>query len=363
MKKILSRISLLSMIAVFGLSCADHHDIDMDEFYSETFTRWMEKNRPEATREEGKYAGLYTEWIEQDDDAQKLRTGYWFKLNYTAYDLYGNAFITRNEQYAKQLGFFPVEDRIQYRSDLVQYNPTDLMSNSYYAIGQVFALSMMGLGDSLRVYMPSVFGFSSTYFSSQNFYLRNYGYTNANVPTNIGLVYEMKIVEIIKDIRLYETEMVQKFAQDSLGIANLTDTLITGAYMKKLQVNEEGDSVKSDSKVTTYYVGRYLDGFVFDTNVDSIAVANGIKNYSKEPVEWDLSSVYSTPIEGFKAALLNMLEGEHARVVFISSLGYGDEGSTNSSGAVTIPGYSPLEFEIWVETVENPSDDDEEEEE
>lgn len=361
MKKILFHISLLSFTGLLFFSCADEKGTDSSEFTQGVFDRWMTKYHPEATKMDGKYAGLYTEWIEQDPEAVKPREGYWIKLNYTASDQYGNIFRTRSEEMARQLGFFPKQQRLNYLPELIQYNFTTLNSSGNYPWGQLQALSMMGVGDSLRVYMPPYMGFLGSGYSYISQLYFGYSSATTSVSSNSGIICDMKILEIIKDLNLYETEQVQQFAQDSLGITNMADTLISGAYMKKYIVNEKGDSVKKESTVKAYFVGRYLDGFVFDTNVKSVAEANGIKGISGEPTEWNLSVANLT--EGFETALLNMQAGEHARVVLVSLLGYGKDGLvvtdpyTGSSNLI-IPPYTPLEFEIWIESVEYPAEEE-----
>ena len=55
----------------------------------------------------------------------------------------------------------------------------------------------------------------------------------------------------------------------------MNDTLDYLYVDKKFRLPEgetayQGDSIKIDSTVKIWYVGKFLDGFVFDTNIDSI---------------------------------------------------------------------------------------------
>jgi FKBP-type peptidyl-prolyl cis-trans isomerase len=111
------------------------------------------------------------------------------------------------------------------------------------------------------------------------------------------------------------------------------------------------DSIESGTSADVRYVGKYLDGTVFDTNVADTAKKYRIYSSSNEysalsfkyqdSEEETLSS--NSFVEGFTKALWRMGYGDHGVAYFYSSLGYGDNG--NSS----IPGFVPLFFELWIE--------------
>ena len=117
-------------------------------------------------------------------------------------------------------------------------------------------------------------------------------------------------------------------------------------------------SGSNDTTIYINYVGRLLNGNVFDTNVERVAQDNGLSGGTYEPVaiQWGDSyyelqmgdeSSSSSVIQGFAMTLWRMHPFGKAIGIFYSNLGYGYSGSGSS-----IPAYSPLMFEI--EIVEKP---------
>ena len=77
------------------------------------------------------------------------------------------------------------------------------------------------------------------------------------------------------------------------------------------------------------YTGRFLNGFAFDGNMaktDTFSVTFG----------------GSQTVKGFQRAIEKMRTGEKAIVIFPSTLGYGEKGSSS------IPGFTPLLFELYL---------------
>jgi len=378
MKKCIPLISFLGSMAIF-VSCAKDVELDLTEFEEGIFDRWMAKHHPEATPLESPHKGLYVDWIERNPDGMKLRDGYWIELNYTARDQNGNIFLTRNKAVARQI-LGPGFDRsVHYVPELIQYVPGSLVAG--YAVGQVEALSLMQEGDSLRVFVPPFKGYMSqassypyynSYYEGYSTYFesgtasgfsytvaKHYGFApeNISVSTSLGLIFDMKIKKIIKDINLYEREKVERFAADSLGVTELSDSIALGVFFRKLEENPEGDSVKLQQKAKIYYKGAFLDGFVFDSNIDSVILAHRLSSTA------DTTHVYPDKfINGVKTALLNMKSGERARVVMVSEQGYGTTGSSDEyTGKVIIPPRTPLQFELYVERVDPAASDDDDE--
>jgi FKBP-type peptidyl-prolyl cis-trans isomerase FkpA len=112
------------------------------------------------------------------------------------------------------------------------------------------------------------------------------------------------------------------------------------------QVKGTGDSAELYNYVTINYVGYQLNGKMFDTNVDTMAVIGGIYNANRtyEPLRFQLG--YSNIIAGVQEGVAYMKEGGMARVIFPSYLGYGQY----SNG--TIPGFSSLIFDLHLIKVE-----------
>ena len=123
--------------------------------------------------------------------------------------------------------------------------------------------------------------------------------------------------------------------------------------------NDE-DAKKRDDAVmgTINYTGRLLNGQIFDTTVEKVAKDAGIYNPSASyaPVSVSFDSDWnsitlgesSSLINGFKGGLsLMKYQGEKAVIIFTSSHGYSSSGSGN-----VIPGWSPLEFELELVSID-----------
>jgi FKBP-type peptidyl-prolyl cis-trans isomerase len=95
-----------------------------------------------------------------------------------------------------------------------------------------------------------------------------------------------------------------------------------------------GDIPASGKVVKLKYTGRFLNGFAFDGNMartDSFSVTVG----------------GTQTVVGFQKGIEMMRLGEKAIVVFPSTIGYGEKGSGTS-----IPGFTPLMFEIYIAKIQ-----------
>lgn len=350
MKKAFTCIFFILLAGGLAVSCAKEDEFDSNEFQKGAFDRWMEKYHPDVPLLTGQYEGIYAEWLEKNPDGLKLREGYWFELDYTSRDQNGDIFYTRSRSYARQLFGFWFDYAIHYVPERIQYHPNSM---SYiYPEGQIKMLSQMHEGDSVRLYLPPAWGYGYGYYGFTYTTSSHFGFspTTAKVSPSSGMIIDMRLNRVIKDIDLYEREQVARFAVDSLEITDPADSIALGIYLKKQVRNPEGDSVKLDtSTASVYYTTRFLDGHVIDTNVDSVAKANHIAG-SNGP--WKVRPNSSGIIPAMRKALIHMLSGEKARFVTVSDQAYGTEGNTDSNkGYVVIPPYTPLQFEIYVESV------------
>ena len=106
-------------------------------------------------------------------------------------------------------------------------------------------------------------------------------------------------------------------------------------YTDSVLVNYRGNLIKSTSYTYTYDSEL---GLTFDQSF--------VGEYSPEtalPASFSVSNL----VDGFTTALLHMHVGDRWRVYMPYGLAYGESG--NSSGSVTIPGYSTLSFEIQLQ--------------
>lgn len=127
----------------------------------------------------------------------------------------------------------------------------------------------------------------------------------------------------------YETIEIEQI-EDFLSKHDLDITpKPSGLYFKDITVGI-GEVAQALDTVEVYYTGFYLSGIKFDSNVTS-----------DEPlrfVVWDSS--YNSLIDGFYEAVTYMKASGEAFVIFPSWLAYG------TSGSGSIPGYTPIIFEL-----------------
>ena len=112
----------------------------------------------------------------------------------------------------------------------------------------------------------------------------------------------------------------------------VTESQADGLRYIRLQAGT-GDIPAQGKVVKIKYTGRFLSSKAFDGNMartDSLSVTVG----------------GTQTVPGFQMGIEKMRLGEKAVIVFPSALGYGVNG--NSS----IPGYTPLSFEIYVAKIE-----------
>ncbi|CAM4353211.1 hypothetical protein EWU23_12285 [Cytophagaceae bacterium 50C-KIRBA] len=109
---------------------------------------------------------------------------------------------------------------------------------------------------------------------------------------------------------------------------NVTETTEEGLRFIQL-AKGTGDIPATGKVVKIKYTGRFLNGFAFDGNMlktDSLSVTIG----------------GTQTVQGFQKGIEKMRLGEKAILVFPSTLGYGQ------SGSGSIPGYTPLMFEVYL---------------
>jgi hypothetical protein len=98
------------------------------------------------------------------------------------------------------------------------------------------------------------------------------------------------------------------------------------------------DSLKKNSTAKVWYIGRFLDGYIFDTNIDEVTeiLYGEVKNKgealsfkTKDPVE---ENEY---ILAWEYALPTLRLGQWAAIVTVSTYGYGISGKIGSHTSTT----------------------------
>ena len=171
-----------------------------------------------------------------------------------------------------------------------------------------------------------------------------------------NVIYEIELDDVVEDIYAWQDELLKNYS--AAHYAGM-DTLCEGFYFKVVGQVAEPDSIADDNTVSFWYIGRTLEGRLFDTNVRDTARKYEIysSSGSYEPLDItyykDYSTMYSNSsyVPGFTQAVHKMRWGDTVEVFFRSEYGYGAGGSTTA-----IPEYAPLAFRIWL-TKQSSNDD------
>ena len=226
----------------------------------------------------------------------------------------------------------------------------------------------LGLFDNTNYYGPVLFemGYKSTYIGLEEvfegmkvgakakFILPPWLTVTGSEPkwgTNYSLIYDVELTDVITNILKWEEDTMKAYA--NIHYPGL-DTLSSNFYFKKLN-DIPKDTIENSKTVKVYYVGRLLDGWVFDTNIADTAKKYGI--YSSENDYKPLDVLYNGDIDvmekdnslvtGFCMAIQEMGYGDKAFTMFGSKYGYDYEGSS------PIGPYQPLSFWLHILEKEN----------
>ncbi len=170
-------------------------------------------------------------------------------------------------------------------------------------------------------------------------------------------LYEIQLDSIILDIDEHQSNLMQAYSDKYY---DGMDTTNANYYFKKIHTNAIVDTIENSNTVYLNYIGRLLNGLVFDTNIADTAMKYGIYDpardyttgfdfsYFKDSVDVLLNN--SDIATGFIRTAWKLNYGDKAIAFFSSDYGYGDYGNISEGGS--IPSYSPLFFEVWMENLE-----------
>lgn len=322
---------VLTSVIFFG-SCARKATPGLNDSARESFIAWLNRHYPDA-RSSGH--GVYI--IENIPGGTKLggeKEYPYVSVDYVYYNLYGDIQGYTEESVAKQLGEY---------SETANYIPQIFYrGENGMDVGLRDAVSGMDVGGERLVVIPGWLN-SSAVYDTEAEYL-------ANVSGKDG-IYRLKLREQIKDIEEWELDSLYRYVRRNYGLAP-KDTLKKGFfYVRTGELKSTGEFPK-DTTIKINYIGRLLNGKVFDTTIKDTAIFHGIYNSSStyQATSVTLAEDYreiklgeSTVIDGFAYTISKMHPGESGSGIFYSVLGYGTSGSGSS-----IPPFSPLRFDISI---------------
>lgn len=332
----LNRTLLVSLLltASLALSCAVEPDEDSDIVYDHVMDAWMRVNYP-AVKPYGTH-GAYVLQMDKGDGVSIGDSAY-IKVHYTKSMLDGTIVETNEEDLAKQMGNYAVSSN--YAGN------TWRLTQGYVPDALEEVIRSMRSGGRATIALPkSASGHNATMYDA---------FTSSEEANNY--IFDLAIDTVINDIISYQDREMREWFRARYGIQ---DTVANHLFFKKLvEKTADSDTITEGASINVYYIGRLMDGQVFDTNIADTAkfyrIWSGDKSYSALSVTFykdddDKFSSDNNVVSGFGQAIQRMNYGETAVALFNSELGYGGNGSNPS-----IPEYAPLFFWLYIE----PSDD------
>ena len=175
-----------------------------------------------------------------------------------------------------------------------------------------------------------------------------------------GLPAEVKdyIVYTIKVDKLYTQEELEQEEAAKEAAALETEQAAIAQYLKDNSITvapEEsgiyfisnkkgsGKTITQGQIVKVNYVGKLLNGKLFDTNIESIAKENNVYNPQRPYEPMEVPAGKGQLIPGFDEALLMMKKGGKATVIIPFAQAYGSRDMSPD-----IPAYSTLVFDIEI---------------
>jgi FKBP-type peptidyl-prolyl cis-trans isomerase 2 len=345
--------------AIAAVGCAKTETIGPNDAYKRYFDAWMHVNHPDV---KASGLGIYIIEDSQGSGAKVGEKGY-VLMDYRQTDLEGNISSYTDVLTAQQLGEY---------SKTTYYGPKFLTTTkTTLPAGLQNAVIGQPAGTSRKVVIPSWLMSYKAYESEEDYLnpplKKNEEYDASSFSNTI---YEFTIVDYTEDIEQWQIDSIGRFfdnrkvqidskpAADVFAGMTAADSTSRGFYYKQLKAPKDTVTFTKDTTVYINYVGKLLNGLVFDTNIERVAKDNNLYSatatYKPMQINWGekysditMGSNKSSMIGGFAQTLWRMKAMEKGVGVFYSNLGYGYSGS--GSG---IPAYAPLIFEI--ELVEKP---------
>jgi FKBP-type peptidyl-prolyl cis-trans isomerase. len=320
--KIIIAISALFIIA----SCGKEKDESLDSIQKRVLEAYLEINYPNAKPSESGLVVL----SKTPGDGKVLEEYDFAYLRYSTKMLDGVYQTYNFEDVAKRLGTY---------SKSTYYGP------KLYYIGYgntIIGLEELLLGEKKGAKLSAIIPPWLSKYKSNG--------SNTSQENQNNLIYDVELEEVIEDIEKFQIDTLEAYSKKYYGGI---DSTAYGYYFKKI-VSSGKDSVSAGTSVNVTYVGKLLDGFIFDTNIADSAKKYEIYNASKtySPLSISYSATADEMAEnneikiGFAKAVKSMTIGDEAIVFFDSNYGYG----ATSSGS--IGPYQPLFFYIKVEEEE-----------
>lgn len=327
----------IAAVCILAVSCVKAGKTVANEAQKQYLEAWMQANHPGV---EPTGMGIY---ILEDDNAgtgEAWSADYTYVIvDYTVTSLSGIISSTNSEKLSRQLGTY---------NKAASYEPVVWsVGRNYSYAGTDEILSGMKVGQTRKAVIPN-------WLLTQNRYSSAQAYLDVAVDA-APLIYTITLRGMTKDLKKYCTDRLHDHVRSEISPSadslyyNNNDGSRLGFYFQTTKQPRPDSTFKTDDIIYVNYVGRRLDGQVFDTSIADTAKVYGIwsSSGSYKPMEVTYSTTYTDIktgstglIEGFQAAILRMTAYEEATALFYYGLGYG------ASSQTLIPAYSSLRFDL-----------------
>jgi FKBP-type peptidyl-prolyl cis-trans isomerase len=300
MKKIFYGFVLLAGILLFS-GCIRNESEELKEEEQRDLKKYLENNN---ITQEPTASGLY--FIPVTDTAIGIYPTIddVVEFEYTGRLIDGQVFGTTDSAIAK-------DQDIYYES--IVYGPIRLVL-SKAILGLAEGFQLMQEGELAKMILPSDIAYD--------------GSSIGLIPRYATLIFDIQLNHIITDPEVYEQNLIEEFLD-----SNNYDVAPTESGLYYIE-KDPGDSVliKSGNVVDVYYTGYFLDGRVFDSNID-------------DDYPLSLSIPNDDLIQGWNEGLKLMSKGSKGILIVPYDLAFGENG-TSSIGP-----YMTLVFDMEIDDV------------
>ncbi len=327
---------MVLLTAVLAASCAKNENPSSSALEQTSLDAWVAKHINNTDSVAFRQSnGMYVQFLPSVtvDSLVPADTAVWVRINYTGYTMNNDVYVTRSKDIAEQQGTY---------TPYTHYSPDYLYcggKNSNMIEGQYFAIKReligaggqkikLAQGSKVRLYMPSKVAYGSHGTSDDQGYGGQY-----SLSGNKPVIEDLEIVEVVKNPVAREEKLVMEYATGKWNMSP-GDTIRPFLYLDVLTADTTGGRITVDSTVNIYYVAKFLDGFIFDTNIDSVQVRLYGEARANSAFKYTPKSDENNYISAFYYAIPKLYYGQHARMVFTSAYGYGITGKTAASDAL-----------------------------
>lgn len=325
----------LAAAAIAAAGCAKSEKTSPNADEQRYLEAWIQVKHPEAVKTD-----LGTYMISDVPGTGKSFEGQNYVIvEYTVTDTDGNISATTSRKTAQQIGKY---DKSYYYGTVVW--PA---FGENLPVGVSDMLEGMKVGGTRTSVIPA-------WLMTYDRYKKPSEYLDHSTDNSTS-VYTLTLKGVSDDILKTQIDSMEVYSRNHLEGADSTSY---GFYYKQFIEPKDTVAFPSDTSIYINYIGRLLNGQVFDTTIKDTAkfynVYSSSRDYAPVKVSWgesysdlrlysDSDSDGSEVVTGFALTLWQMHKYEKGAGMFFSPYGYG----TSGSGSV-IPGYAPLVFEIEI---------------